>query len=63
MLTRMTLKFIVEGQGEGTYSAVIATYEDGDVFYLDAVLRNYSVARFRLCDIFSQVDFLAHILL
>ncbi len=39
VLTRMTLKFIVEGQGEGIYSAVIATYEDGDVFYLDAVYR------------------------
>ncbi len=39
VLTRMTLKFIVEGQDEGIYSAVIATYEDGDVFYLDAVYR------------------------
>ena len=39
VLTRMTLKFIVEGKDEGIYSAVIATYEGGDVFYLDAVYR------------------------
>ena len=38
---RITLKlnFIVVGQDEGIYSAVIATYESGELFYLDAVYR------------------------
>ncbi len=39
-LTRITLKFRVKGKDEGTYSAAIATYEDDDVFYLDAVYRD-----------------------
>ena len=38
-VTKISLTFKVEGQGEGRYSAVIATYEDGDMFYLDAVYR------------------------
>ncbi len=37
MITRITLKFVVEGQFSGNYSAVIANYDDG--FYLDAVYR------------------------
>ncbi len=36
-ITGITLKYRVEGQNEGTYSAVISIYEDGDVFYLDVV--------------------------
>ncbi len=36
-LTRITLSFVVEGQDEGTYSAHIASYEDG--FRVDAVYR------------------------
>ena len=39
-VTRITLKFKVEGQDEGIYSAVISTYEDGDMFCLDAVYRD-----------------------
>ncbi|XP_064388611.1 uncharacterized protein LOC135336680 [Halichondria panicea] len=39
-ITRITLKFRVEGQDEGVYSAVISTYEDGDMIYLDAVYRD-----------------------
>ena len=38
-ITRITLKYRVQGQDKGIYSAVISTYEDGDVFYLDAVYR------------------------
>ena len=43
VLTRITLKFIVEGQDEGTYSAVIATYESSEMFYLDAVYRDQPI--------------------
>ena len=42
-VTRVTLNFVVEGQDEGRYSAVIATYGDGDVFYLDAVYRKTAI--------------------
>lgn len=37
--TRITLKFMVEGRGAGTYSAVVSNIGDGDRFYLDAVYR------------------------
>ena len=43
VVTRMTLKFVVEGKDEGIYSAVIAVYEGGDVFYLDAVYRKQAL--------------------
>ncbi|XP_064387648.1 uncharacterized protein LOC135335895 isoform X2 [Halichondria panicea] len=42
-VTEISVKFKVEGQHEGRYSAVIATYEDGDVFYLDAVYREPAI--------------------
>ena len=44
-ITRITLKFIVEGQDEGIYSAVIATYESSEVFYLDAVYREPAIEK------------------
>ncbi len=37
MITRITLKFVVEGRFSGNYSAVITNYDD--VFCLDAVYR------------------------
>ena len=37
--TSITVKFTVNGEGEGDYSAVIANYGDNKVFYLDAVYR------------------------
>ncbi|XP_064387703.1 uncharacterized protein LOC135335910 isoform X2 [Halichondria panicea] len=42
-ITEISVKFKVEGQHEGRYSAVIATYEDGDMFSLDAVYREPAV--------------------
>ena len=42
-VTKISVKFKVEGQHEGRYSAVIATYEDGDMFSLDAVYREPAV--------------------
>ncbi len=39
----MNLSFVVEGQDEGTYMAVIASYANGDVFYLDAVYRKTDI--------------------
>ncbi len=42
-VTKISVKFKVEGQHEGRYSAVIATYEDGDMFYLDAVYREPAI--------------------
>lgn len=35
----ITLKFTVEGQGEGTYSAIVSIIDDGDQFFLNAVYR------------------------
>ena len=37
--TSITLKFTVTGEGEGSYSAVVANYGDNEVFYIDAVYR------------------------
>lgn len=39
-VTRITLKFIVNGQNAGIYSAVIATYDDEEMFCLDTVFRD-----------------------
>ncbi len=39
-VTEISVKFKVEGQHQGRYSAVIATYGDGDIFFLDAVYRD-----------------------
>lgn len=36
-ITRITLKFAVEGQGEGIYSAAVSVTDDGEQFFLDAV--------------------------
>ncbi len=44
-VTKISVKFIVEGQHEGRYSAVIATYEDGYMFYLDAVYREPAIEK------------------
>ena len=44
-ITRITLKFIVEGKNEGIYSAVIATYESSEMFYLDAVYREPAIEK------------------
>ncbi len=38
-ITRMTLKFNVEGKNVGNYSAVIASYDNEEMFYLDALFR------------------------
>ncbi len=38
-VTRIKLNFIVEGQNAGTYSAIIATYDDEEMFCLDTVYR------------------------
>ena len=38
-ITEICVKFKVEGQHEGRYTAVIATYDD-DMFSLDAVYRD-----------------------
>ncbi len=38
-VTRIKLNFIVEGQNSGTYSAIIATYDDEEMFCLDTVYR------------------------
>ncbi len=42
-ITGITLKYRVEGQDKGIYSAVISIYEDGDVFYLDVVYRETDI--------------------
>lgn len=39
VFTSITLKFNVEGQSEGDYSAVIASYDEDEMFYLDSVYR------------------------
>ncbi len=50
-VTKISVKFKVEGQGEGRYSAVIATYEDGDMFCLDAVYREPDIEKRARLDI------------
>ena len=44
-VTKISVKFEVEGQHEGRYSAVIDTNGDGDMFYLDAVYREPAIAK------------------
>ncbi|XP_064387776.1 uncharacterized protein LOC135335965 [Halichondria panicea] len=44
-VTKISVTFKVEGQDEGRYSAVIAAYEDGDMFCLDAVYRKPAIEK------------------
>ncbi len=44
-VTKLSVEFEVKGQDEGIYSAVIATYEGGGVFCLDAVYREPAIEK------------------